>query len=100
MKVMRVANARFLTSGVLILALAFGVSRLTVFYSIGQMCGPVLAAQLQLRFKSYNPALLAAAGVICIATIITMLSIGDVAPKSPQKGMPNIARPIPPKEIA
>jgi MFS family permease len=51
------------------------VSRLTVLYSAGQMCGPILATQLALRFKSYNPALIAAAGVIGIATIIAAIAI-------------------------
>lgn len=58
------------------------VSRLTVLYSIGQICGPVLATQLFLSFKSYNPALIAAAGVIVAATIVTMFNIVDVAPKA------------------
>jgi MFS family permease len=51
------------------------VSRLTVLYSVGQMCGPILATQLALRFKSYNPALIAAAGVIGIATIVATICI-------------------------
>jgi predicted MFS family arabinose efflux permease len=59
------------------------VSRLTVLYSIGQMCGPVLATQLELRFKSYDPALIAAAGVICVATAITMLV--EFTPKAPAR---------------
>lgn len=54
------------------------VSRLTVLYSVGQMCGPILATQLALRFESYNPALIAAAGVIGIATLIAATAI---APK-------------------
>ena len=61
------------------------VGRLTVFYGIGQMCGPVLATQLHLRFNSYDPALLAAAGVICIATIIAMIAVADVAPRASQE---------------
>jgi MFS family permease len=61
------------------------VGRLTVFYAIGQMCGPVLATQLHLRFSSYNPALLAAAGVIGVATMIATLAIADVAPKASQE---------------
>jgi MFS family permease len=76
------------------------VSRLTVLYSIGQMCGPVLATQLDLRFKSYSPALIAAAGVIIIATTITMFNVVDVAPKAPRKSTPAMARPIPPEEMA
>jgi MFS family permease len=51
------------------------VSRLTVLYGIGQMCGPILATQLALRFKSYDPALIAAAGVIGIATVITTVYV-------------------------
>lgn len=68
------------------------VSRLTVLYSIGQMCGPVLATQLFLIFKSYNPSLIAAAGVVVAATIITMVNIVDVAPKAPHRGAPTVAR--------
>jgi hypothetical protein len=45
----------------------------------------VLATQLHLRFGSYNPALLAAAGVIGIATVIATLVIADVAPKASQE---------------
>lgn len=59
------------------------VSRLTVLYSAGQMCGPVLATILALHFKSYNPALIAAAGIIGIATILTILTI--VEPRSTQR---------------
>jgi len=63
------------------------VSRLTVLYGIGQMCGPVLATQLDLRFKSYDPALIAAAIVICVATAMTMLNIVEFTPKtSPMTG--------------
>lgn len=53
------------------------VSRLTVFYSVGQIVGPIVATQLALRFNSYNPALLAAAGVAAIATIVTFITIGE-----------------------
>jgi MFS family permease len=51
------------------------VSRLTVLYSVGQMCGPILATQLALRFKSYDPALIAAAGVIGIAAIVSTVYV-------------------------
>jgi predicted MFS family arabinose efflux permease len=53
------------------------VGRLTVFYSLGQIAGPILATQLVLRFHSYDPALLAAAGVAAIATIVTFTTIGE-----------------------
>ncbi len=59
------------------------VSRLTVFYSVGQIVGPILATQLALRFNSYNPALLAAAGVAALASITTLITIGAPRAASP-----------------
>lgn len=53
------------------------VSRLTVLYSIGQIMGPIVATQLALRYDSYSPALLAAAGVAAIATVVTSITIRD-----------------------
>ena len=47
------------------------ISRLTVFYSIGQIVGPLIATGLALHFGSYEPALLVAAGVAAIAAILT-----------------------------
>jgi MFS family permease len=61
------------------------VSRLTVVYSFGQMCGPLEATQLALHFNSYNPALLAAAGVIAIATVVTTATIADLATPPPKE---------------
>jgi MFS family permease len=57
------------------------VSRLTVLYSVGQIVGPIVATQLALRYGSYNPALLAAAGIAAIATVVTLVTIRD-----PQRG--------------
>ncbi len=56
------------------------VSRLTVLYSVGQIVGPIVATQLALRFGTYNPALLAAAGIAAIATIVTLVTIRDPQP--------------------
>jgi hypothetical protein len=53
------------------------VSRLTVLYSVGQIVGPIVATQLALRFGSYNPALLAAAGIAALATVVTLITIRD-----------------------
>lgn len=57
------------------------VSRLTVLYSVGQIVGPIVATQLALRYGSYNPALLAAAGIAAVATVVTLVTIRD-----PQRG--------------
>jgi hypothetical protein len=51
------------------------VSRLTVFYSVGQMLGPLVATQLALRFGSYEPALLSAAAFAGLATIATLAAV-------------------------
>jgi predicted MFS family arabinose efflux permease len=53
------------------------VSRLTVLYSVGQIVGPIVATQLALRFGSYNPALLAAAGIAALATVVTLFTLRD-----------------------
>jgi len=53
------------------------VSRLTSLYSIGQIVGPIVATQLALRFGSYHPALLAAAIVAALATIVTLITVRD-----------------------
>ena len=53
------------------------VSRLTVLYSVGQIVGPIVATQLALRSGSYDPALLAAAGIAAIATVTTLIAIRD-----------------------
>ena len=53
------------------------VSRLTVFFSIGQIVGPVVATQLALRFNSYDPALLVAAGVAAVAAVVTAVAIRE-----------------------
>jgi predicted MFS family arabinose efflux permease len=53
------------------------VSRLTVLYSVGQIVGPIVATQMALRFGSYNPALLAAAGIAALATVVTLITIRD-----------------------
>jgi MFS family permease len=53
------------------------VSRLTALYSVGQIIGPIVATQLALRFGSYQPALLAAATVAALATVITLATIRD-----------------------
>ena len=53
------------------------VSRLTVLYSLGQIVGPIVATQLALRFGSYRPALLAAAGIAAIATVTTLIAIRE-----------------------
>jgi predicted MFS family arabinose efflux permease len=51
------------------------VSRLTVFYSVGQMLGPLAATQLALRYGTYDPALLAAAAFAAVATLATIGAI-------------------------
>jgi len=51
------------------------VGRLTALYSIGQIAGPIVATQLALRFGSYQPALLAAAIVAAIATLVALLTL-------------------------
>jgi predicted MFS family arabinose efflux permease len=56
------------------------VSRLTVLYSVGQIVGPIVATQLALHFGTYNPALLAAAGIAAIATLVTLVTIRDPQP--------------------
>jgi predicted MFS family arabinose efflux permease len=53
------------------------VSRLTALYSVGQIIGPIVATQLALRFGSYQPALLVAAIVAALATVITLATIRD-----------------------
>jgi len=53
------------------------VSRLTAFYSLGQIVGPIVATQLALRFGSYQPALLAASVVAAIATLVTLVTINE-----------------------
>jgi cyanate permease len=53
------------------------MSRLTVFFSIGQILGPLLATQLALRFDSYDPALLVAAGVAALAAVVTFVAIRE-----------------------
>ena len=106
------SNALFLASGALMLAAAMGVGRfaytpllpvmeheaglsvsmagvlasanlLTVFFSIGQIIGPLVATQLDVRFNSSDPALLAAAGTAAVAAIVTVVAIRD--PDTPQK---------------
>lgn len=62
------------------------VSRLTVLYSVGQILGPIVATQLALRFHSYNPALLAAAGIAAVATVVTLITIRD--PHTPAAHVP------------
>lgn len=59
------------------------VSRLTALYSIGQIVGPIVATQLALRFGSYQPALLAAACVAAIATVVTLATIRDTGLTTP-----------------
>ncbi|MGA7569898.1 MAG: YbfB/YjiJ family MFS transporter [Candidatus Aquilonibacter sp.] len=56
------------------------VSRLTVFYSVGQIAGPIIATQLALRLDSYNPALLTAAAVAAVACVVTFVTIREPAP--------------------
>jgi len=53
------------------------MSRLTVFFSIGQILGPLVATQLALRFNSYDPALLVAAGVAALAAVVTFVAIRE-----------------------
>ena len=53
------------------------MSRLTALYSVGQIAGPIVATQLALRSGSYDPALLAAAGVAAVATILTLVNIHE-----------------------
>jgi predicted MFS family arabinose efflux permease len=53
------------------------MSRLTVFFSIGQILGPLVATQLALRFNSYDPALLVAAGVAALASAVTFVAIRE-----------------------
>ncbi|MGZ3553401.1 MAG: YbfB/YjiJ family MFS transporter, partial [Vulcanimicrobiaceae bacterium] len=60
------------------------MSRLTVIYGIGQILGPLVATQPALHYKSYNPALLTAAGIAGIATIVTLINIRE----------PRAARPL------
>jgi predicted MFS family arabinose efflux permease len=55
-------------------------SRLTVLYSVGQVLGPLLATQLDLRFDSFNPALLAAAGIAVVASLVTLVTLRDPHP--------------------
>jgi MFS family permease len=55
------------------------VSRLTALYSVGQIVGPIVATQLALRFGSYQPALVAAAIVAAIATIVTLATIREAS---------------------
>jgi predicted MFS family arabinose efflux permease len=59
------------------------VSRLTAFYSVGQIAGPIVATQLALRLGSYNPALLAAAAVAALACIVTFITIREPRGASP-----------------
>ena len=54
------------------------VSRLTMFYSIGQMIGPLVATGLALRFGSYGSALLCAAAVAAVASICTLVTIPKI----------------------
>jgi MFS family permease len=56
------------------------VSRLTALYSVGQIVGPIVATQFALRFGSYQPALLAAATVAAIATVVTALTLREPSP--------------------
>jgi hypothetical protein len=53
------------------------VSRLTVFFSIGQILGPLVATHLALRFNSYDPALLVASGVAAGAALVTVIAIRE-----------------------
>jgi predicted MFS family arabinose efflux permease len=63
------------------------VSRLTVLFSIGQILGPLAATQIALRFNSYDPALLLAAGVAAAATLVTVVAIRE--PRSQTHGGPS-----------
>jgi MFS family permease len=53
------------------------VSRLTVFYSAGQMLGPLAATGLALRFGSYASALASAAAIAGVAAIATLRWVRD-----------------------
>ena len=66
------------------------MSRLTVLYSEGQVLGSPVTTQLALHFNSYNPALLAAARVAGIATIVTLIDIREpLAARTLAKPFPN-----------
>lgn len=45
---------------------------MTVVYGIGQIIGPVLAGSLQAQFHSFSGALLAAAGALLLAMIVSL----------------------------
>ncbi|MEG0885194.1 MAG: YbfB/YjiJ family MFS transporter, partial [Janthinobacterium sp.] len=45
---------------------------MTVVYSVGQIIGPVLAGSLQAQFHSFSGALLAAAGALLLAMIVSL----------------------------
>jgi MFS family permease len=58
---------------------SLAVSRLTVFYGVGQMIGPLVATELALRFGTYGPALSCAAAVAAIAAVVSFSVVRDVA---------------------
>jgi MFS family permease len=54
------------------------ISRLTVVYSIGQMLGPIVATKMALHFGSYSRALLTAAAIAGVMTLVTLMNIRDL----------------------
>ncbi|HEX8805601.1 MAG TPA: YbfB/YjiJ family MFS transporter [Candidatus Aquilonibacter sp.] len=65
------------------------VSRLTALYSIGQIVGPIVATKLALHFGSYQPALLAAAIVAAVATVVTLATIRDATSADLDRSVPS-----------
>jgi predicted MFS family arabinose efflux permease len=63
------------------------VSRLSVFYSSGQVLGPVVATQLALHSGSYYTALLSAAIIAAAAAITTLFAVRE--PQSNGRGLSN-----------
>ena len=64
---------------------SLAVSRLTVFYGVGQMLGPLVATQIALRTGSYDVALLAAGVAAALSSIVTFVLIREplaVAPSA------------------
>ena len=53
------------------------LSRLTAFYGVGQIVGPLVATQLAVRFNSYDAAVLAAAIVAGIAAAVTFVMVHE-----------------------
>lgn len=53
------------------------VGRLTAFYSIGQIVGPLVATRLAQQSGSYTAALLAAAIVAALAAVVTLVTVRD-----------------------